>query len=261
MNSYKISINTACKIFSISQSAYYYKPKIEPEDESIKAVLTELAEDHLRWGFDKMMNKIKQKGYLWNHKRVYRVYCEMGLNIRVKPKKRLPSREAISLVQPIRPNICWSIDFMSDVLSNGRRFRTLNVIDDYNREALLIKPALSLPACYVTRLIDEIANVNGYPSIIRVDNGPEFISSVFKKWANQHGIFIQYIQPGKPAQNGFIERFNRTYREDILDMYIFESLDEVIRITTNWIISYNNERPHESLGNQSPMEFAISRCL
>ena len=94
-----------------------------------------------------------------------------------------------------------------------------------------------------------------------MDNGPEFISSVFKKWANQHGIFIQYIQPGKPAQNGFIERFNRTYREDILDMYIFESLDEVIRITTNWIISYNNERPHESLGNQSPMEFAISRCL
>lgn len=208
-----------------------------------------------------MMNKIKQQGHPWNHKRVYRIYCEMGLNIRIKPKKRLPAREATALVQPIKPNICWSIDFMSDVLSNGRRFRTLNVIDDYNREALLIKPAMSLPARYVTRLIDEIASLRGYPNIIRVDNGPEFISMVFKEWANLNGIFIQYIQPGKPAQNGFIERFNRTYREDVLDMYIFENLNDVIRITQNWIISYNNERPHESLGNLTPRDFAIARCL
>lgn len=208
-----------------------------------------------------MMNKIKQLGHPWNHKRVYRIYCEMGLNIRIKPKKRLPAREATALVQPIKPNICWSIDFMSDVLSNGRRFRTLNVIDDYNREALLIKPAMSLPARYVTRLIDEIASLRGYPNIIRVDNGPEFISKVFKEWANRNGIFIQYIQPGKPAQNGFIERFNRTYREDVLDMYIFENLNDVIRITQNWIISYNNERPHESLANLTPRDFAIARCL
>lgn len=208
-----------------------------------------------------MMNKIKQQGHPWNHKRVYRIYCEMGLNIRIKPKKRLPAREATALVQPIKPNICWSIDFMSDVLSNGRRFRTLNVIDDYNREALLIKPAMSLPARYVTRLIDEIASLRGYPNIIRVDNGPEFISMVFKEWANFNGIFIQYIQPGKPAQNGFIERFNRTYREDVLDMYIFENLNDVIRITQNWIISYNNERPHESLANLTPRDFAIARCL
>lgn len=208
-----------------------------------------------------MMSKIKQQGHAWNHKRVYRVYCETGLNIRIKPKKRLLAREAVALVQPINSNICWSIDFMSDVLSNGRRFRTLNIIDDYNREALLIRPAMSLPAGYVTRLIDEVASVKGYPSIIRVDNGPEFISSVFKEWSNRNGVFIQYIQPGKPAQNGYIERFNRTYREDVLDMYIFESLNDVMRITTNWMISYNNERPHESLGNQSPKDFAMARCL
>lgn len=208
-----------------------------------------------------MMSKIKLLGHKWNHKRVYRVYCEMGLNIRIKPKKRLPSRDKIALVQPIKPNVCWSIDFMSDSLSNGKRFRTLNIIDDYNREALLIHPAMSLPSCYVTRLIDQVASVKGYPNIIRVDNGPEFISSVFKKWADSNGIFIQYIQPGKPAQNGFIERFNRTFREDILDMYIFESLSEVTRIANDWIKFYNNDRPHESLGNLTPIGFAGTKAV
>lgn len=260
-NSYKVSINTACKIYSISQSAYYYKQIIKPEDEVIKCILSELAEKHIRWGFDKMMSKIKLLGYKWNHKRVYRVYCEMGLNIRIKPKKRLPSRNKIALVQPIKSNVCWSIDFMSDVLSDGRRFRTLNIIDDYNSEALLIHPAMSLPSRYVTQLIDQVAETKGYPSIIRVDNGPEFISSVFKEWAKINKIFIQYIQPGKPAQNGFIERFNRTFREDILDMYIFESISEVSRISADWIILYNNVRPHESLGNKTPINFANSRAV
>lgn len=208
-----------------------------------------------------MMSKIKQQEYSWNHKRVYRIYCELGLNIRIKPKKRLPAREAVALVQPIKPNICWSMDFMTDVLANGRRFRTLNIIDDYNREALLIRPVMSLPAQMVIKSIDEIAGIRGYPSIIRVDNGPKFRALIFKEWAAQHSIFIQYIQPGKPAQNAFIERFNRTYREDVLDMYIFENLSDVIRITSEWMRSYNNDRPHEALGNQAAKQFANAKCF
>ena len=162
-----------------------------------------------------MMSKIKQMGYPWNHKRVYRIYCELSLNIRVKPKKRIVGREAKPLVQPLQPNICWSIDFMSDSLISGRKFRTLNVIDDYNREALLIKPSLSLPSSYVTKLLEQLIAEKGLPDMFRIDNGPEFISDCFKKWAKANNILLHYIQPGKPAQNGFIERFNRTYREDI----------------------------------------------
>jgi putative transposase len=224
-------------------------------------LLKQIAHEHPRWGFNKMMNTIKQQGYSWNHKRVHRIYVELGLNIRIKPRKRIPSREAVFLFQPIKPNVCWSIDFMSDALRWGDKFRTLNVIDDYNREALIIAACHSLPAQRVTDYLDEIALTRGYPDMIRVDNGPEFLSSHFNKWAQAHHILIHYIQPGKPAQNGFIERFNRTYREEVLDSYLFDSLQEVRRITQQWIVKYNQERPHESLGDQSPIHFAEARKI
>ena len=256
---YAISLFLSCKLLSISHSAYYYKPTKRPEDEVIKKELRMLAEAHPRWGFDKMINKIKQTRTGWKHKRVYRNYTEIGLNLRVKPKKRLPSREAKSILQPIYPNHCWSIDFMSDALRCGKRFRTLNIIDDYNREALLIVPSHSLPAYRVTDYLDQLALVKGYPSFLRTDNGPEFISGHFQEWAALHGIEIQFIQPGKPAQNALIERFNRTYREDILDSYLFDSLNEVEQITRQWLILYNQDRPHQSLGNLSPIQFALSR--
>lgn len=203
---YDISLLLSCKLLSISHSVYYYKPKKRPEDEFIKQELRQLAEAHPRWGFEKMMNKLKPIHADWNHKRIYRNYLELGLNLRVKPKKRLPSREAKTLLQPIDSNYCWSMDFMSDALRCGRRFRTFNVIDDYNREALLIVPSHSLPACRITQHLDQLALTKGYPSFLRVDNGPEFISGHFQKWAILHGIEIQFIQPGKPAQNAFIER-------------------------------------------------------
>ena len=148
---------------------------------------------------------------------------------------------------------------MTDVLQSGQKFRTLNVIDDYNREVLLIAPSYSLPSRRVTQLLDQVADERGYPDMIRCDNGPEYASSEFKAWAEERGILIHFIQPGKPAQNGFIERFNRTYREDILDMYLFESLGEVNQLTKRWMQSYNEERPHESLGNVAPVDFARAR--
>jgi putative transposase len=156
---------------SISKTAYYYKPKKRIGDEAIKIYLQALANVHKRWGFDKMMLKIKMDKQPWNHKRVYRIYCEIGLNIRVKPRKRIPKGEAKVINQPITSNVCWSIDFMSDVLSTGQKFRTINAVDDYNRECLLIEPSYSLPSSRVTELLDTVAAKRGYPEMIRVDNG------------------------------------------------------------------------------------------
>lgn len=163
------------------------------------------------------------------------------------------------LLQPIVPNVCWSVDFISDALAHGDRFRTFNIIDDYNREGLLIEPGYTLPAIRVTYLLDCVADWHGYPEMIRVDHGPEFESHEFKTWAEKRDILIHYIQPGKPAQNGFIERFNRAYREDVLDMNLFHSLKEVKALTKEWLRIYNNERPHESLVGLPPAVFARQR--
>ena len=200
---------------------------------------------------------IKAQGYPINHKRVYRLYCELKLNLKRKVKKRLPPRQKISLAQPHQLNECWSLDFMSDALFTGKRFRTVNVIDDYNREGLGIEIAFSIPAKRVTRWLDKIAALKGYPNMIRVDNGPEHLSKHFQQWAKQHQIIVHYIQPGKPAQNAYIERFNRSYREELLDMYLFKSIQQAQTLTDEWLVHYNQKRPHEALGFKAPCEIRI----
>lgn len=239
----------------LSRTVYEYEPKKRLEDALIKQELLSLAEQHTRYGFWKLYPILRREGFPWNNKRVYRVYCESKLNLRKRPKKRLPSREKLALVQPDKINICWSLDFMSDALINGRRFRTVNVIDDCGREGLGIRAGFSLPAERVTEFLDEIAERRGYPHQLRVDNGPENVSMVMINWAKDNGVEIKYIQPGKPAQNGYIERFNRTYREEVLDMNLFHSICDVQAITDSWLMKYNGERPHESLGNLTPWEF------
>lgn len=213
-----------------------------------------MASKHIRWGFKKLYQIIRQ-GCNWNHKRIRRIYCELGLNIRRKPKKRLPAREPKTLVQPLRLNYCWSLDFMSDALTCGQKFRSFNVIDDFNREGLGILVGKCLPSRCISSYLDFIAHSRGYPLIVRVDNGPEFIAKEFIMWATRHNITINYIQPGKPAQNAYIERFNRTYREEVLDIYLFATVGEAQKITDKWLIDYNQNRPHESLKNLSPYEF------
>ena len=189
---------------------------------------------------------------MWNHKRVYRIYKELSLNLRKKPKKRLAPRTKQKLEVPKVRNYCWSLDYMHDALSNGLSFRVANVIDDSNREAVLVKAARSLPARRITQLLDQAAESRGYPKKIRVDNGPENISKIFAKWAKKHGIEIIFIQPGKPAQNAYIERFNRTYRESILDQFLFSSINHVQDLTDKWVWHYNYERPHQALGGMPP---------
>lgn len=239
---------------SLSRSVYRYQSK-EPDNTHLEQTLIELAKRYPRYGFRKMFHTLRNQGNKWNHKKVYRVYRQLKLNLKSKVKKRLPTREKRVLLQPKAPNKCWSLDYMSDALISGRRFRTANMIDDYNRGVIAIKISFSLPAKHITQWLDTIGLQRGFPEKIRVDNGPENIARVMKLWAQARGIQLEYIQPGKPAQNGYIERLNRTYREDVLDMYTFRNLEEVQRITKDWIYHYNNKRPHASLGNITPVEF------
>jgi putative transposase len=180
----------------------------------------------------------------------------MALHLKRKPKKRLPARVAQTLVVPAQANQTWSLDFMSDALSNGRTFRTLNVIDDYNREALWIEVDTSLPAERVVRVLEQLLDWRGKPTCIRMDNGPELISQRLENWAQEKHIELLHIQPGKPAQNAYVERFNRTFREDVLDAYLFDDFQEVRHITQHWLEDYNTIRPHEALQGLPPRQFA-----
>ena len=244
----------ACRVAGMSRSGFRYQAK-KPEDQEIIEQLQVIAERKPRWGFKKMFDYLKFQGFRWNHKRVYRVYCEMQLNLRVKPKKRLPTRYPKPLKVPEAANISWSLDFMSDSLSSGRVFRTLNIIDDFNREGLWIEVDTSIPAERVVRVLEMLALWRGYPHQLRIDNGPELISRRLAQWAEQNNVTLAFIQPGKPAQNAYIERFNRTYREDVLDAYLFDSLKEVQAITEDWIEEYNTIRPHDALGGLPPYHF------
>lgn len=250
----------ACRLVGLSRSTYRYRAK-RPDDRDIQNQLKALAERHRRWGFGKMMDWLRNAGFTWNHKRVYRVYCELGLNQRIKPKKRFPTRHPQPLAQPTAANQCWSVDFMSDSLTDGRAFRTFNIIDDFNREALWIEVDTSLPAQRVIRVLDQVASERGYPAVIRSDNGPEFIAHALADWAREHHLIWAFIMPGKPAQNGYVERFNRTYREDVLDAYLFDTLEEVRSITDNWIHEYNAIRPHDALAGATPLAFAVAHHL
>ncbi len=243
----------------MSRSGFRYQAK-KSDDGEIRVELQALAERKPRWGFQKMNDYLKNQGCAWNHKRVYRVYCEMKLNLRVKPKKRLPIRDAKPLVAPETANICWSLDFMSDSLTSGRAFRTLNIIDDFNREALWIEVDTSLPAERVIRVLEMLALWRGYPQQLRIDNGPELISHKLAAWAEEHKVELAFIQPGKPAQNAYIERFNRTYREDILDAYLFSTIQEVQAITDDWLEEYNAVRPHAALGGLPPFQYALNNA-
>lgn len=256
IENHQASVKRACRLLGLSRTVYGYKPVSKADDSLIKENLLVLADKNKRYGFWKMYTTLRRAGFVWNNKRVYRVYCELELNLRKKPKKRLPSRDKLSLVQPAHTNLCWSLDYMSDALTNGRRFRTVNVIDDCNREALGIRVSFSLPAERVTEYLDEIAARRGYPHQLRVDNGPENIGAVMIAWGAKNGVAIQHIQPGKPSQNAYVERFNRTYREEILDMNLFYNISHVQALTDEWLLKYNGERPHESLGNLTPWEFS-----
>ena len=249
----KIPIKMACKIFSISESCYRYKRKLSAENNEIADWLLRLTSSYKNWGFGLSFLYLRNvKGFEWNHKRVYRIYRELELNLRIKPKKRLVRERPEPLCVPDACNETWSMDFMHDQLSDGRSVRLFNVIDDFNREGLGIEVDFALPSERVIRSLEQIIEWRGKPRSIRCDNGPELISEKLKIWAKNQDIEICYIQPGKPQQNAYVERYNRTVRYDWLGQNLFDSLEEMQDYATIWLWHYNNERPNMGLGGITP---------
>ena len=248
-----LSERQACRAVNLHRCTYRY-PAQKTDDHEIVEELHQLAKSQPSWGCRKMTDYLRNQGHRWNHKRIRRIYCDLALNLHRKPKKRLAARTALAPQVPVQSNLTWSLDFMSDSLVNGRAIRTLNIIDDYNREALWIEVDTSLSAERVVRVLENLLFWRAVPKQIRMDNGPELISQRLESWAKQKQIELIHIQP---AQNAYIERFNRTFREDVLDAYLFDNLEEVRAITERWLEDYNTIRPHEALQGLSPRQFAL----
>lgn len=250
----KLSVRRACQLVSLPRSVMLYDKKPRDDSSLIKA-LHDLVEKHPAIGFWKCYHRLRRKGYGCNHKRLYRVYTLLRLNVRRKAKHRIPQRIKQPLQVPATVNQGWSMDFMCDSLADGRRFRLLNIIDDYNRESLAIEIDTSLPSLRVIRTLQRLIETRAKPKAIRVDNGPVFISDKLQQWCSDQQIQLQFIQPGKPVQNAFVERNNGSLRKELLDAYLFFSLQEVRVMAEEWRQDYNCQRPHQSPGFVPPVEF------
>jgi putative transposase len=242
-------------LIGLSRTTYQYKAKPK-EDSEVQDALSALTTKHVAIGYWQCCYRLWNKGYSWNHKKIYRVYTSMKLNLRRRAKRRLPERVKQALMAATAPNQVWSIDFMCDSLADGRKFRILNIIDDFNRESLAIEIDTSLPARRLIRILQKLIEERGVPANIRCDNGPEFISLLLEQWCNDHKITIQFIQPGKPTQNAYVERKNGSMRRELLNVHLFYSLSEVRWKSQEWRVDYNTERPHKSLGYSSPRAYA-----
>lgn len=239
-----------------SASVYRYVPKAK-NDAAVIEHMMRVAEAAPQWGFSLIRKHMRNEGCGANKKRLHRIYKEAKLPQRKRVKRRIPERVKDPIVLTIGPNITWSMDFMHDALSTGRKYRTFNVMDDFNREALCIAVDTSLPAPRVIRELEQLIEWRGKPERLRMDNGPEFIALAMKDRAVANSIEFSYIQPGRPMQNGLIERFNKTYRTEVLDAWIFETLDQVRELTQEWMWRYNHVRPHGSLLHLSPRAFLL----
>ena len=251
-----LPVQRACGAVRRSRAAFDRPPgpRVVRDHPVIDALLALVAANP-RWGFWLCDDRRHNQGRPWNHKRVDRVYCALRLNLPRRTRTRVVRPVQHPLAAPARRNHTWAIDFMTDTRYDGRRFRTRNVIDEGNREALAIEVGISLPSVRVMAVLEELVALHGRPRALRLDNGPELTSVVLTRWCAQHHIALHDLQPGKPQQNAYMERCNRTYRTDVLDAYVFHSLTEVRTLTAEWLLCYNTERPHTSLGRVPPLSF------
>ena len=256
LDEHHLSRVRACQAVGLPRSALYKPTKDRAvQDAPVIQAINEVIEKRPRWGFWKCFERLHQDGCGWNHKRVWRVYCAMKLNLQRKARRRPLTRQRQPLLASHELNRVWALDFMRDTLHDGRAFRTLNVIDEGNREALRIECGTSIPSARVVRVLNQLMEVYGRPEAIRLDNGPELTANAFVDWAEAHKVQLMFIQPGKPNQNAFIERFNRSFRQEVLDAWLFNAISEVQTAADAWLTDYNEYRPHDSLGNLPPVVF------
>lgn len=251
---FQFSERRACVIVGLCRSSCRYQAKPKNDDE-IRSRLRELAEQRRKFGAPRLHTMLRREGHLINHKRTERLYREEGLSLRLKKRKKRISHLRVVMDRPERINQHWSMDFVSDSLYNGRRFRVLTVVDDLSRECPVLEVDHSLTGKRVTRVLERITLTRGLPEAITVDNGPEFISKALDLWASENDVKLRFIQPGKPTQNAYIESFNGKFRDECLNDNVFVSLHSAQNIIEKWRQDYNTERPHSSLNDLTPEEF------
>ena len=249
-----VSERRACGLIELLRGTYRYCAR-GPEDARLRTRLRELAEQRRRFGYRRLQVMLVREGWQVNHKRVYRLYVEEKLSLR---RKRGRKRSAVRqpLPEPLTSNQVWSVDFVTDALSSGRRFRTLNIVDDYTRECLAIEVDTSLGGLRVVRVLEQLKKMRGLPRQIRSDNGPEFVSRAVDQWAYEQGLQWHTIQPGRPMENAYVESFNGRFRDECLNENWFTNLKDAREKIEQWRQDYNQKRPHSSLQYRTPMEFA-----
>ena len=254
VDSFGLSQRRACRLLPLCRNTLRYKPQ-EKDDEALRKRMRELAEQRRRSGCKMLHAILRREGLVINHKRTERIYREEGLALAIRRRKKRASVMRIELDKPTRPNEQWAMDFVSDCLANGRRIRVLTIIDVHTREALKTVVDTSIGGERVTRELNELHFKRGLPEVIVVDNGPEFVSNALDEWAFNRGVKINFITPGKPIENAFIESFNGRLREECLNVHWFMSMNHARRAIEEWRVDYNTVRPHSSLNNMTPEEF------
>jgi putative transposase len=252
-----LCVTRACGLVGISRSLYRYRCR-RPDSAPLRARIEEIAAIKRRYGYRRVYLRLRREGWEVNRKRVYRLYREAGLAVRRRKRKRIGPFERRPLPKPTAANLSWSMDFVADGLIGGRRLRCLTIVDDCTRECLAIEVDTSITGVRVQGVLDRLADTRGLPQSITVDNGPEFDGQVLDKWAYRSGVRLSFIRPGKPNENAYIESFNGKFRDECLNEHWFISLSHARSIIEAWRTEYNTERPHSSLGNQTPEEFAAA---
>jgi putative transposase len=250
-----LSQRRACGLMEITRRSFRRAPGPDRNQE-LRQRLRALAEERRRWGSPMLYQMIRREGWRVNHKRVERLYREEGLSLRRRRRRKRLSHLRVTRPRPAAANQAWALDFVHDSLMSGRRFRALTVIDEWSRESLAIEVDVSLTGERVARVLDRLASGRGVPALLQSDNGPEFTGRVLDQWAYDNQVRLQFIEPGKPIQNAFIESFNSRLREECLNEHVFVSLADARNKIEKWRIEYNRERPHSSLGHLTPEEFA-----
>jgi len=256
VSAHGLSQRRACRLASLNLSTWQYNSSSSPRT-GLRDRIIDLAGERRRFGYRRLHILLRREGWNVNHKAVHRIYREEGLQVRKRKKKRIGPVDRQPIPLPERSNTRWSMDFMSDALSNGTRFRTLNIVDDFSRECPAIEVDTSLTGTRVVRVLDRLKEARGLPRGIVVDNGPELISKALDEWAYRNGVRLHFIEPGKPVQNAFVESFNGKFRDECLNEHWFTSLSDARKTIEDWRIDYNNHRPHSSLGYLTPVEYAL----